>query len=144
MMNLKFMEFAIKKAENSGEDIPVGTVIVLNNEVIAAACNQKEKNQDATMHAEMIAIKEASSKLNNWRLKDCELYVTLEPCPMCATAIIQSRISKVYFGSYDLLYGALGSKTDLREVFNSDLEVKGGILQEKCDNIISSYFKGLR
>lgn len=144
MMNLKFMEFAIKKAENSGEDIPVGAVIVLNNEVIAAACNQKEKNQDATLHAEMIAIKEASSKLNNWRLKDCELYVTLEPCPMCAAAIIQSRISKVYFGSYDLLYGALGSKTDLREIYNSDIKVKGGILQEKCDNIISLYFKGLR
>lgn len=143
-MNLEFMELAIKQAENSGEDIPVGAVIVLNNEVIALSCNQKEKNQDATMHAEMIVIREASSKLNNWRLNECELYVTLEPCPMCATAIIQSRISKVYFGSSDLVYGALGSKIDLRNIFNSNLEVKGGILQEKCDNIINSYFKGLR
>lgn len=143
-MNLEFMKLAIEQANASGEDVPVGAVIVCNGKVVACSHNEKEKKQDPTLHAEMVAIKEASLKLGNWRLNDCELYVTLEPCPMCAAAIIQSRISKVYFGSYDLLYGALGSKIDLRQVLKSNLEVRGGIFQEKCDNIMNSYFKGLR
>ena len=143
-MNSKFMQLAINKAKESGMDIPVGAVLVKNGEIISVATNQKEFSQDATLHAEMIVIKDASAKLQNWRLSECELYVTLEPCPMCAGAIIQSRISKVYFGSYDLLYGALGSKIDLRQVMNSSLEVKGGILQDECNNIMESYFKRLR
>lgn len=143
-MNTEFMELAIEWAKKSGEDVPVGAIIVRSGEVIASAHNEKEKRQDSTLHAEIIAIKEASFRLGNWRLADCELYVTLEPCPMCAAAIIQSRLARVYFGSYDLLYGALGSKIDLRQTLSSNLEVKGGILQEKCDNVINSYFKGLR
>ena len=143
-MNHNFMQLALNKAKESGMDIPVGAIIVKGEEIISVACNQKEIAQDATLHAEMIAIKEASSKLKTWRLNECEMYVTLEPCPMCAGAIIQSRISKVYFGSYDLLYGALGSKIDLRQIMNSSLEVKGGILQDECNNVMEAYFKRLR
>ena len=143
-MNTEYMLQALNKAKSSLNDIPVAAVIVKDGKVISIAVNEKEKKQDSTMHAEIIAIKEASSKLGSWRLNGCEMYVTLEPCPMCAAAIIQSRISRVYFGSYDILYGALGSKIDMRNVINSSLEVKGGILQEECDNIIESYFKRLR
>lgn len=143
-MSLRFMELAIEQAKNSGGDIPVGAVVVLDGQVIAAAHNAKEKNQDATLHAEMLVIKKASSILENWRLSGCELYVTLEPCPMCAWAILQSRIKKVYFGSYDVLYGALGSKMDLRAVSKSGLEVFGGIMEQECDNILNEYFRDLR
>ncbi len=143
-MNVGFMRLALDRANFSISDVPVGAVIVKGNEILSISSNEKELNQDATLHAEMVAIKEASKKIGSWRLNDCEMYVTLEPCPMCASAIIQSRISKVYFGSYDLLYGALGSKIDLRQIMNSSLEVKGGILQEECDNIIESYFKRIR
>lgn len=143
-MNLEFMKLAVEQAENSQGDIPVGAVIVKDGKVIASAYNQKELLQDSTLHAEMIAIRDASAKLGNWRLTECEMYVTLEPCPMCASAIIYSRIKKVYFGSFDLLYGALGSKIDLRQLFNSKLEVKGAILQDECDNIINAYMKGIR
>ncbi|MDD3237294.1 MAG: nucleoside deaminase [Candidatus Gastranaerophilales bacterium] len=143
-MKLEFMELAISEALKSDNDIPVGAVIAKDGVVIAKAFNQKEKNNDSTQHAEILAIKKASGYLGNWRLAGCTMYVTLEPCPMCASAIIQSRIEKIYFGSYDILYGALGSKIDLRKIHNSKLEVKGGIMEEKCDNMIDLYFKDLR
>ncbi len=143
-MNQDFLNFAVDQAMLSGKDVPVGAVVVKNNEIIAYAHNEKEEKNDSTLHAEILAIKRTSEILGSWRLTDCEMYVTLEPCPMCAGAIIQSRISKVYFGSYDPLYGSLGSKIDLRIIMNSNLEVYGGILQQKCDNIINSYFEGLR
>ena len=143
-MSLRFMELAIEQAKKSGRDIPVGAVLVLDGEVIATAHNEKEKNQDPTLHAEMIVIKKASSILENWRLSRCELYVTLEPCPMCAWAIIQSRIQRVYFVSYDSLYGALISKMDLRKASNSSLEVFGGIMEQECDNILNEFFRDLR
>lgn len=137
---MDIMQKAIIIAKNSGADVPVGAVIVKNNEIIASACNQKEKNNDCSAHAEIVAIREASSKLDNWRLEDCELYVTLEPCPMCAWAILQSRIKTVYFGSFDKQYGALGSVLDLRKQANSNLKVYGGILEEKCDNVIKDFW----
>lgn len=140
----KFMQLALNVAENSGEDVPVGALIVKNGEIIASAHNEKEKNNDATAHAEIIVIKKASKALKNWRLDDCELYVTLEPCPMCAWAILQSRIKTVYFGSYDKQYGALGSVLDLRKQANSNLQVYGGILEEKCDNIVNSFWQKRR
>ena len=138
------MQMAIELAKTVKKDIPVAAIIVKDNEIIASAVNEKEKKQDATLHAEMIAIKKASKKLNKWRLNDCDLYVTLEPCPMCAWAIIQARLRNVYFGSYDNLYGALGSKTDLRKLLNSNLEVKGGLLEEECDKILENYFEEIR
>jgi tRNA(adenine34) deaminase len=99
---------------------------------------------DVTAHAEILAIREAEKFLGRWRLDDCELYVTLEPCPMCAWAIVNSRIKTVYFGSYDHNYGALGSTLDVRKLCNSKMKVYGGILEEECDKILKEYFKELR
>lgn len=139
-----FMQEAINVAKDSGADVPVGAVIVKNGKIIASACNEREKTNDISAHAEILAIRRAESALNNWRLDDCELYVTLEPCPMCAWAILQSRIKTVYFGSYDTQYGALGSVLDLREQANTKLKVYGGILENECDNIIKSFWKNKR
>lgn len=138
------MKFAIMEAEKSGEDISIGAIIVKDGEIIASAHNEKEVKQDVTAHAEIIAIRKAEQLLDNWRLKDCDLYVTLEPCPMCAWAIIQSGIKSVYFGSYDQNYGALGSKIDLRTFVNSKLKVFGGIMETECDELLNNYFKRLR
>lgn len=138
------MQQAIVQAKKSGIEIPVGAVILRDGVVIAEAFNKKEAEKDVTSHAEILAIKKAEQILDNWRLDDCEMYVTLEPCPMCAWAIIQARLKTVYFGSYDLNYGALGSKIDLRNLLNSNLKVYGGIMEEECDKILKDYFKGLR
>lgn len=139
-----FMHKAIEIAKSSGEDIAVGAIVVKDGEIIASACNRKEKDNDVTSHAEILAIRQASQKLGRWRLDDCDLYVTLEPCPMCSWAIINSRIKNVYFGSYDNNYGALGSKTDLRKIANSKTKVYGGIMEEECDKLLKDYFKLLR
>lgn len=139
-----FMQEAINVAKDSGADVPVGAVIVKNGTLIASACNEREKTNDISAHAEILAIRRAESVLNNWRLDDCELYVTLEPCPMCAWAILQSRIKTVYFGSYDTQYGALGSVLDLREQANSKLKVYGGILENECDNMIEGFWQERR
>ena len=117
-MNIEFMKEAIKLAKNSDKDIPIGAVIVKDGKIISKAVNEREKKKDATAHAEIIAIRRANNKLKNWRLNGCEIYVTLEPCPMCASAIIQARIDKVYFGAYDVLNGAFGSKSDMAEIMN--------------------------
>lgn len=138
------MEFAIAEAKKSGNDIAIGAVIVKDGEIIASAHNEKEKTSDVTGHAEIIAIRKAEQVLKNWRLKDCELYVTLEPCPMCAWAIIQSGIKSVYFGSYDRNYGALESKIDLRTLANSKLKVYGGIMESECDKLLMEYFFKMR
>lgn len=139
-----YMERAIELAKSAKGEIPVGAVIVKDGEIIASAFNRKETDNDVSAHAEIIAIKKAAEKLKTWRLEDCDLYVTLEPCPMCAWAIINSRIKNVFFGSYDVNYGALGSKIDLRKIANSKLKVYGGILEYECDKILSNYFKNLR
>lgn len=138
------MSKAIETAKQAGFEIPVGAVIVKNGEIIASAYNIKEQMNDVTAHAEILAIREAEKKLNNWRLNDCIMYVTLEPCPMCAWAIIQSRIKAVYFGSYDLSYGALGSKINIRTLVDSKLEVYGGIMEKECDELLEKFFRGVR
>lgn len=143
-VNADFMQDAIELAKQSGADVPVGALIIKDDEIIASACNEKEKNNDVTAHAEILAIKQAEKVSNNWRLDDCELYVTLEPCPMCAWAILQSRIKTVYFGSYDTQYGALGSAMDLRNQANSSLKVYGGILEKECDNVIKEFWTKIR
>ena len=140
MKNDEFMTIAIQEARNSGVDVPVGVVIVKDGQVIARAHNEKEQLKDVSAHAEILALKRASEKLGNWRLNGCKLYVTLEPCPMCASAIINSRVDEVYFGAYDNLYGALGSVLDLRKVYNSKLEVKGGILEEQCAELLKKFW----
>lgn len=138
------MKRAIEIAKLAGSEIPVGAIIVKDGEVIASAYNRKEELNDVTAHAEILAIREASEKLGRWRLDDCEMYVTLEPCPMCAWAIVNSRIKTVYFGSYDVNYGALGSSIDVRKLANSKTKVYGGIMEEECDKILNEYFKELR
>lgn len=138
------MDLAIQLAKSVKGEIAVGAVVVKDGEVIASAFNSKERDFDVTSHAEILAIREAEKKLGRWRLEDCDLYVTLEPCPMCAWAIINSRIKNVYFGSYDANYGALGSKIDLRKIANSKLNVYGGIMEDECDKILKDCFKELR
>ena len=137
------MKLALDEAKKSENDVPVGAVIVKNDEIIALEHNKKEKLNQLTAHAEILAINSANSKLNNWRLEGAKMFVTLEPCPMCAWAILNSRISELYFGSYDNLYGGF-STVKLDKYFNSKLLIKGGIMEEECDNLIRNYFKGIR
>lgn len=127
-----------------GIDVPVGCVIVKNSEIISTGYNMKEILHNSTAHAEIIAITEAQKKLNDWRLDDCEMYVTLEPCPMCSWAIIQSRIKTLYFGSYNTESGGFGSFIDLKTKGKSNIQVYGGIEEAKCDKILNDFFKDIR
>lgn len=144
MKPFNFMEEAFIEAKKSESDIPVGCIIELNGEIIARAHNEKELNNDPTAHAEILAIKMASNKLNSWRLLGCNLYVTLEPCPMCAWAILNSRLKEVYFGSYDLKYGAFGSKINLCQLSDYKPKVFGGIMESECNKILKDFFSELR
>ncbi len=139
------MEIALLEAKNSNKEVPVGCVIVKNGEILAKAHNLKEKMKDITAHAEIIAIKEAEKKLGSWRLLGCDLYVTLEPCPMCAWAILTCGIQNIYFSAYDLNYGAFGSKMNLLKEFNfKGVKVFGGIMEDEAKFILNSYFSNLR
>ncbi len=144
----KFMKEALKQARQAYNklEVPVGAVIVKDGKIIARACNQKEYKNDSTNHAEILAIKKASKKLNSWRLIDCEMYVTLEPCSMCAGALIQSRIKKVYIGAPDLKTGACGSVLNLLHdyKFNHFVEIEHGVLKDECENILKDFFVKLR
>lgn len=144
----KYMKEALKEAKKAyeKEEIPVGAIIVKDGKVIARAFNVKEQKNDTTKHAEIIAIQKASRKLNSWRLIDCEMYVTLEPCAMCAGALIQSRIKKVYIGTMDEKTGACGSVFNLLEdyEFNHKVEFETGILKEECQTILKDFFRNLR
>lgn len=140
----KYMILAIKQATLSGEDIPVGCVIEKDGEIISVSSNKREKNKDISAHAEIVALKEASKILGDWRLRGCKLYVTLEPCPMCAWAILNSRIDEVYFGSYDTKYGALGSKINLLNLSDFKSKVFGGIMENECNELLKKYFLELR
>lgn len=146
--NEKFMKEALKEAKKAYKklEVPVGCVIVKDGKIIAKAHNQKETKFDTTKHAEILAIQKASKKLNSWRLIDCDMYVTLEPCPMCAGAIIQSRIRKVYFGVLDEKTGAVGSKLNLFTdyKFNHNVDFEDGILSEECKLLLQDFFKDLR
>lgn len=138
------MSISINEAKKSGRDVPVGAVVVKNGDVIATAHNERELDNDVTFHAEILAIRKAEQVLGNWRLDDCDLYVTLEPCPMCGWAILQSRIKNVYFGSYDTNYGAFFSKVDLRKFSTFTPNVYGGIMEKECDELLNSFFTDLR
>lgn len=141
----KLFERAIREArQTSSFDVPVGCAIIKDGIIIAAAHNQKEELNDVTGHAEIIAIREAQKKLGTWRLENCVMYVTLEPCPMCAWAIISSGITKVFFGSYNTVCGAFGSVIDLRVIANSKQEVYGGINEDRCDKILDRFFEKIR
>ena len=144
----KFMKEALKEAQKAYEklEIPVGAVIVKDGKIIARAHNQKETKFDTTCHAEISAIQKASKKIKSWRLLDCEMYVTLEPCSMCAGAIINSRIKKIYIGTMDKKTGAVGSVLNLFKdyTFNHKVEYETGVMQQQCEDIIKSFFKELR
>lgn len=147
-MEEKFMKAALKEAKKAYDklEVPVGAVIVKDGKIIARAHNLKETKYDTTKHAEILAIQKASKKLNSWRLIDCEMYVTLEPCSMCAGALINSRIKKVYIGASDQKTGAVGSVFNLLEdyTFNHKVEYEKGILQDECESILKEFFKELR
>ena len=147
-MEEKFMREALKEARKAYDklEVPVGCVIVKDGKVIARGHNVKETKKDTTKHAEVIAIQKASKKLDSWRLLDCEMYVTLEPCSMCAGAIINARIKKLYIGTLDEKTGAAGSVLNLFEdyPFNHKVEIETGILKTDCEKILKDFFKELR
>ncbi len=142
------MRQALEQAEQAFEsaEVPVGAVLVHHHQVIASGWNQRETSQDPTSHAEMLAIRRAAEVLKTWRLTDSVLYVTLEPCPMCAGAIIQSRIPRVVFGTRDAKAGACGSVCDLSRgyPFNHGFEVVSGVLENDCRDILQRFFTYLR
>ena len=143
-----YMLEALKEAGLAAQEdeVPIGCVIVKNNQIIARAHNQRDKSNNPLGHAETLAIKKASEVLNDWQLVDTELYVTIEPCLMCAGAIIQSRIAKVVYGAPDLKGGAFGSSLNVLDAknINHRPEVIGGVLEQECTSIIKNYFKSKR
>ncbi len=146
-MNKKFMKMAILEAKTAADagEVPVGAVIVRNGEVIAACHNRREEKQNALSHAEIEAINLACEKLGSWRLDDCEMYVTLEPCPMCTGAIINARIKTVIFGAYDSKMGCMDSVINLCDYpFNHKVEVYCGIMEDECLEVLQDFFKNLR
>lgn len=142
-----WMQKALQQARKAAAlgEIPVGAVIVRGNELIACAHNRRELDQDALAHAEVLCIREACRKLGSWRLSGCELYVTLEPCPMCSGAIINSRLDRVVYGAKDDKAGCAGSVADLFVMpFNHTPIVRSGILESECAELLTSFFQGLR
>ena len=147
-LNEKYMRAAMKEAHKAElkDEVPIGAVIVCDGKVIARAHNTRQTKQISTHHAEILCIEKACRKLNSWRLEGCDLYVTLEPCPMCAGAIQQSRIRKVVFGAYDPKGGFFGSNFNINEVkgLNHYPEVEGGILKEETAQLLKDFFKKKR
>lgn len=142
------MRLAIDEALKAKDklEVPIGAVIVQNDEVVASAYNLRETEQRSVAHAELLAIDEACKKLGTWRLEDATLYVTLEPCPMCAGAIVLSRVKRVVFGAYDPKGGCAGTLLNLLEFekFNHQAEVVGGMLEEECGSLLTTFFRELR
>lgn len=144
---IKFMKRALARAGTAAAhgETPVGAVIVKDGKIIAGGRNRREQDKNALRHAEISAINAACKKLGGWRLCGCDLYVTLEPCPMCAGAIISARIEHVYFGAYDKKAGSFGSIADFNAFgYNHKPEVTGGVMEEECSQILSDFFKKLR
>lgn len=147
MYKKEFMEIALEEARIalSENEVPVGAVIVRNDEIIAKAHNTREQSKNALHHAEIIAIDSACKKLNGWRLWQCEMYVTMEPCPMCAGAIVNARIPNLYFGAYDNNYGACTSTVNLLDMSNNfNVKYEGGFMQEKSEELFKKFFRYLR
>ena len=143
-----YMKEALKEAKKAKAklEVPIGAIIVKNDKIIARAHNLRESKKNAIAHAEILAIQKACKKLEAWRLNDCDMYVTLEPCAMCAGAIINSRIHKIYIGAIEPKSGASGSKINLFEdyKYNHVVEYETGILEEECRNLLQSFFKEMR
>ena len=143
----KFMKLALGRAKTAAKygETPVGAVIVKDGKVVAGGRNRREYGKNALYHAEISAINAACKKLGGWRLHECDLYVTLEPCPMCAGAIIGARIRNVYYGAVDKKAGSFGSVVNLAELpYNHKPNIVGGILEKECADVLSDFFKELR
>lgn len=144
----KFMREAIKQARKAElmDEVPIGCVIVFKDKIIARGYNRRNIDKNTLSHAELNAIKKASKKLGDWRLDDCEMYVTLEPCQMCAGAIVQSRIKKVYIGCMNAKAGCAGSVLNLlqEEKFNHQAEIVKGVLENECSEMLTEFFRRLR
>ena len=146
-MDERFMRRALRLAQEAADEgeVPVGAVVVRKGEIVGEGRNRREKAKSALSHAELEAIQNACENLGGWRLWECELYVTLEPCPMCAGAIVNARIPQIYFGAYDPKNGCVGSVANILELplaFHPKYE--GGILKEECSAILTNFFKRLR
>lgn len=141
-MNKKYMLKAIEQAQKAYKmgDVPVGAIIVKNNKIIAKDYNRKEKNHNATAHAEMLVINKACKKLKTWHLEDCTLYITLEPCLMCTGAIIQSRIGKIFYAAENPNYGELNNNIK----YNNNIKIEEGICKNESKELLKSFFKDIR
>ncbi len=147
-MKEEYMNIALEEAKKAykKEEVPIGAIIVKDGKVIAKAHNMRERKKQACAHAEILAIQKACKKLKAWRLENCEMYVTLEPCPMCAGAILNARIKKLYIGAMEPKFGSVGSKINLLEdiVYNHKVEVEKGICEEESVKLLKDFFKMLR
>lgn len=147
-MDEKFMAMAIEEAYKAKKlnEVPIGAVIVQKSKVIAKGYNIRETSQLALSHAELIAIRDANQKLGSWRLEDCTLYVTLEPCQMCAGAIVQARMKRVVYGASDPKAGCAGTLMNLLDDgrFNHQVEIESGILERQCSELLTNFFRALR
>jgi tRNA(adenine34) deaminase len=148
MLHQDWMRLALIQAQTAFEhgEVPIGAVVVHNGQVIAAAHNEKEQRKDPTAHAEVLAIQRAAKVLGSWRLTDAILYVTLEPCPMCAGAIVQSRLKQIVYGCADLKGGATGSVMNVLDftLWNHRVDIVAGVLEEECSEILKLFFRRLR
>lgn len=145
-MENKFMKCALKEAQKAFADgeVPIGAVVVLDGKVVSRGHNRRTKKQIATAHAEVEAIEKACKKLKSWRIPECEIYVTLEPCPMCMGAMLNARIKKVYFGAYEAKGRSLTEQLAEANLVNHKIEVEGGIMKEECAGILSAFFSQMR
>ncbi|WP_175618878.1 tRNA adenosine(34) deaminase TadA [Virgibacillus halodenitrificans] len=143
-----FMLKAIEEAKKAHKinEVPIGAVIVFKNEIIATGHNVRESSQTTLSHAELIAIEQANQTIGSWRLEDCTLFVTLEPCPMCAGAVVQSRIKRVVYGAADPKAGCAGSLMNLLQDtrFNHQVELTSGVMEKECSMLLKDFFKQLR
>jgi len=148
MEHEKFMREALMEAEKALAlaEVPVGAVVVCQGQIIGRGHNRRETNQDPTAHAEILALREAAQAMNGWRLSGCTIYVTLEPCPMCAGALVQSRIDRVVYGADDPKAGSAGSLLNLLQFpgFNHDVKITGGVLEDECKYILRQFFQERR
>lgn len=147
MSDSKFMLYALKKAKNAFKqgEVPVGAVIVYEGQIVAEGQNKRETEHNSLCHAEIEAINEACRVLGRWRLEGCTLYVTLEPCPMCTGAIINSRIDRVVFGAYDERAGSMGTLVNLCELdYNHRPQIVGGYMESECREVLREFFEQLR
>lgn|SRR5574344_692808 len=143
-----FMKEAIKEANKAAlkDEVPVGAVLVIDNKIISRGHNLREETNDVTSHAEIVALRKACKKLKSWRLVNAKIYVTLEPCPMCTSALVMARIDTIVYGAKDDKLGGCGSIIDITKLpnFPSKTSIKSGVLQEECSFLLTSYFKNKR